>query len=39
MFILGLLGHFMIFTLAPYSAGLLIAAWIVLAMGCLMRGI
>lgn len=38
LFVLGVLGIFAVMALAPYASWLLIIAWIVLAVGCLMRG-
>ena len=38
LFALGVLGIFAVMALAPYASWLLIFAWIVLAVGCLMRG-
>lgn len=38
LFILAILGQFAIAAIAPYVLWLAVAAWIVLAIGCLMTG-
>ncbi|MEM6278730.1 MAG: hypothetical protein AAF733_04580 [Verrucomicrobiota bacterium] len=39
LFILALLGKFAVAALAPYVLWLALAAWIVIAIGCLLKGL
>lgn len=39
LFILALLGNFAVGALAPYAFWLALAAWIVIAIGCIMKGL